>query len=66
MFEEPYDPSTDNNATAAVKLLYNSCMDTESIERRTERPLLDLLGEFGGWPVLEVSLKWILSNKLTL
>ncbi|KAG7171619.1 Neprilysin-4-like 2 [Homarus americanus] len=49
--EPPLD--TDNNITKAVKILYSGCMNTEAIEELEAKPLLDLLKEFGGWPVLE-------------
>ncbi len=60
MFEEP-ELATDNNGTVAVKRLYASCMDTESIEERREEPLLQLLDHLGGWPVLAGS-AWNASN----
>jgi len=47
----------DSNSTEAVKMLYRSCMNTDTIERRGEVPLLTLLSELGGWPVLEGD-KW--------
>nr|XP_053637449.1 neprilysin-4-like [Cherax quadricarinatus] len=49
--EQPLD--TDNNITLAVKTLYAGCMNTEAIEALDAKPLLDLLQELGGWPVLE-------------
>lgn len=73
LFEEP--PSTeDSESTIAVKLLYNSCMNTgaclksskynfvfynnkdfcsDIIQARQEKPLIELLEHFGGWPVLK-------------
>ncbi|XP_063869104.1 mucin-3B-like isoform X2 [Scylla paramamosain] len=49
--EEPL-PS-DNNITVTVKTLYAGCMNTEAIEAMGAEPLLALLRELGGWPVLE-------------
>lgn len=49
--EEPL-PS-DNNITVTVKTLYGGCMNTEAIEVLGAEPLLALLKELGGWPVLE-------------
>ena len=51
MLEEPITES-DSNATLATKILYSSCMNTDIIETRREEPLLGLLKELGGWPVL--------------
>ncbi|KAG0711612.1 Neprilysin-4 [Chionoecetes opilio] len=49
--EEPLP--TDNNITVTVKTLYGGCMNTEDIEILGAEPLLVLLRELGGWPVLE-------------
>ena len=49
--QEPARPGDSDN-TRAVKRLYSSCMNTDRIEARQEAPLLHLLAEMGGWPVL--------------
>ncbi|CAL4068066.1 unnamed protein product [Meganyctiphanes norvegica] len=45
--------SNDSKATTMVKNLFNSCMDTDSIEAKGLTPLVDVLQELGGWPVVE-------------
>lgn len=52
LLEEP-PLHTDNNITRAVKTLYAGCMNTEAIEALGATPLLELLKELGGWPVLD-------------
>lgn len=42
---------------ALIKQFYKSCMDTEINEERGEKPLIDLLDSFGGWPILKGD-KW--------
>lgn len=37
---------------ALVKRLYGMCMDEQRLELRGVRPLLDLISEVGGWPLL--------------
>eukprot|EP00095_Tigriopus_kingsejongensis_P001687 maker-scaffold1658_size31987-snap-gene-0.9 protein:Tk01687 transcript:maker-scaffold1658_size31987-snap-gene-0.9-mRNA-1 annotation:"endothelin-converting enzyme 1" len=65
LFEMPIKAGVDTNATKAVKTLFKSCMNTELIQHRREEPLLKLLNELGGWPVLmgdawdEASFNWI-------
>ncbi|CAB0043428.1 unnamed protein product [Trichogramma brassicae] len=53
------EPEADNNdaalltsAVTKAKYFYRSCMNYEVLERRMERPLLLLLDELGGWPML--------------
>ena len=41
-----------------VKRLYDSCMNTDLLEKRGLRPLQDLIRKLGGWPVVEGD-KWI-------
>ena len=36
-----------------VKSVYQSCMDTQTIESRGVQPLLNVLKAMGGWPLLE-------------
>ncbi|KAK4327891.1 hypothetical protein Pmani_001641 [Petrolisthes manimaculis] len=52
LLEEP-PSSSDNNITKSVKTLYTGCMNTDAIEELGAQPLLDLLRELGGWPVLQ-------------
>ncbi|XP_076044569.1 uncharacterized protein LOC143027232 isoform X2 [Oratosquilla oratoria] len=52
LLEEPICDD-EANVTKGIKVLYKSCMDTELIESQGPEPLLDLLKELGGWPVLE-------------
>ncbi|XP_012170773.1 neprilysin-4 isoform X1 [Bombus terrestris] len=41
-----------DDATLKAKYLYRSCMNYEILEQRMERPLIQLLDELGGWPIL--------------
>ncbi|XP_054009657.1 neprilysin-4-like isoform X1 [Hylaeus anthracinus] len=41
-----------NDATVKAKQLYQSCMNYEILEQRMERPLIQLLDQLGGWPIL--------------
>nr|XP_012143002.1 PREDICTED: endothelin-converting enzyme 1-like isoform X2 [Megachile rotundata] len=41
-----------NDATVKAKYLFQSCMNYEILEQRMERPLIQLLDELGGWPIL--------------
>lgn len=52
LLEEPIT-TADSEAIRKVKNFYISCVDLKLIERRGERPLLDLLdNEFGGWSLI--------------
>ncbi|KAG7188439.1 hypothetical protein KM043_008081 [Ampulex compressa] len=49
----PRDAGTNtDDATIKAKHLFQSCMNYEILEQRMERPLIQLLDEFGGWPIL--------------
>ncbi|XP_046389979.1 neprilysin-4-like [Ischnura elegans] len=48
---EEKDCADDPSPVAAAKLAYRSCMDEENIECDGLQPLIDLLREFGGWPM---------------
>ncbi|KAF5294753.1 hypothetical protein FQA39_LY00237 [Lamprigera yunnana] len=41
------------NPISQVKNLYKSCMNEELINERAEKPLLKLLKQLGGWPIIE-------------
>lgn len=49
------EPMTKNeiDAKRKAKNLYRSCMNTTAIELRQQQPLMELLSEIGGWPVLD-------------
>ncbi|XP_035228766.1 membrane metallo-endopeptidase-like 1 isoform X2 [Stegodyphus dumicola] len=51
LLEEPISEE-DSNATISAKHLYASCMNETAIEQLKEQPLLELLEELGGWPVI--------------
>ncbi|GFX17356.1 membrane metallo-endopeptidase-like 1 [Trichonephila clavipes] len=51
LLEEPLCEE-DSNATISAKNLYVSCMNERAIEELKEQPLLNLLEELGGWPVI--------------
>nr|CAD7586899.1 unnamed protein product [Timema genevievae] len=61
LLEEPIEVPLGKNETevwktdaiAKAKNFYKSCMDHNILEARGERPLLFLLQQLGGWPVLE-------------
>ncbi|XP_046473298.1 neprilysin-4 isoform X1 [Neodiprion pinetum] len=58
LLEEPISPGAKANsadATVKAKHLYHSCMNYEILEQRMERPLIELLDELGGWPILQPS-----------
>ncbi|GFG41004.1 hypothetical protein Cfor_12600 [Coptotermes formosanus] len=42
-----------NDAILKAKYFFQSCMNYEILEKRAEKPLLDLLDQLGGWPVLQ-------------
>lgn len=44
----PQDPA----AVIKAKNMYAACMDTDSLDRRGLQPVVDLLRNWGGWPVL--------------
>ncbi|XP_032663305.1 neprilysin-4-like isoform X4 [Odontomachus brunneus] len=41
-----------DDATVKAKHLFESCMNNEILEQRMERPLIQLLDQLGGWPIL--------------
>ncbi|XP_031772915.1 neprilysin-4 isoform X3 [Apis florea] len=41
-----------DDAIVKAKHLFQSCMNYEILEQRMERPLIQLLDELGGWPIL--------------
>lgn len=43
----------DSSVFVMAKSQYKSCMDTDRLEVIGLKPLRDLLGEFGGWPVVD-------------
>ncbi|KAF7992746.1 hypothetical protein HCN44_005090 [Aphidius gifuensis] len=52
LLEEPSNHQ-DNNATLKAKMFYKSCMDIQQIRRIGDKPLVDVLKELGGWPIIE-------------
>ncbi|KAK2179422.1 hypothetical protein NP493_491g01000 [Ridgeia piscesae] len=52
LLETPVDPEEPKAITNA-KNLFTSCQNMSLIESRGEQPLLDLLHQLGGWPVLD-------------
>ncbi|XP_011880629.1 PREDICTED: endothelin-converting enzyme 1 [Vollenhovia emeryi] len=53
LLEAPISRDGDgDDATVKAKHLFQSCMNYEILEQRMERPLVRLLDELGGWPVL--------------
>jgi len=44
----PLDPA----AVIKAKNMYAGCMDTDSLDKRGLKPVVDLLRNWGGWPVL--------------
>nr|XP_042909924.1 neprilysin-4-like [Parasteatoda tepidariorum] len=59
LLEDPISEE-DNNATISAKHLYASCMNERAIESLKEEPLIVLLEELGGWPV--ISSNWSEEN----
>ncbi|KAK9295302.1 hypothetical protein QLX08_010337 [Tetragonisca angustula] len=53
LLEDPIATGLDtDDATIKAKYLFQSCMNYEILEQRMERPLIQLLDELGGWPIL--------------
>ena len=52
LLEQPPVPGEAKPITMAREL-FQSCMDTDNIERLGLEPIKDILRELGGWPVLE-------------
>ncbi|XP_033330133.1 neprilysin-4 isoform X1 [Megalopta genalis] len=55
LLEEPISPELESDvddATVKAKYLFQSCMNYEILEQRMGRPLIELLDELGGWPIL--------------
>ncbi|XP_019700652.1 neprilysin-4 isoform X3 [Harpegnathos saltator] len=50
----PHDVAQSNadDATIKAKHLFKSCMNYEILEQRMEQPLIQLLDQLGGWPIL--------------
>ncbi|XP_033220405.1 neprilysin-4 isoform X2 [Belonocnema kinseyi] len=48
----PLNLKDSNDAIIKAKHLFQSCMNYEILEQRMEKPLLELLDELGGWPIL--------------
>ncbi|PNF39036.1 hypothetical protein B7P43_G04849 [Cryptotermes secundus] len=42
-----------NDAITKAKYLFQSCMNYDILEQRAEQPLLNLLDQLGGWPMLK-------------
>ncbi|XP_075238169.1 neprilysin-4-like isoform X2 [Lycorma delicatula] len=53
---------TENDVSAYIKAkyFYKSCINYEILEKRGDKPLIDLLNSFGGWPM--ISPEWNSSN----
>lgn len=56
MIEEPIQQN-ESKPFVLAKVLYKSCMNKSEIERRGVEPILNILQELGGWPVLDGD-KW--------
>lgn len=41
------------NATSKAKLFFDSCMNKTQIELVNDKPFLDVLTSFGGWPIVD-------------
>ncbi|KAH0949954.1 hypothetical protein HN011_007844 [Eciton burchellii] len=53
LLEDPIPSGLDvDDATVKAKHLFQSCMNYEILEQRMEQPLIQLLDELGGWPIL--------------
>ncbi|XP_066583083.1 neprilysin-4-like isoform X2 [Prorops nasuta] len=61
ILEEPIDRDAEtrkdfhNDATVKAKHLFQSCMNYEILEQRMEQPLIQLLEEMGGWPIMDAN-----------
>ena len=53
--------ATEPKVYGAVRNFYQTCMDTENIEKNGVNDLKELVGKIGGWPVLEGD-KWTGDN----
>ncbi|XP_011058951.1 PREDICTED: endothelin-converting enzyme 1-like isoform X2 [Acromyrmex echinatior] len=57
LLEDPISHDADeidrDDATIKAKHLFQSCMNYEILEQRMERPLIRLLDQLGGWPILK-------------
>ncbi|XP_044256216.1 neprilysin-4 isoform X2 [Tribolium madens] len=57
MDEEYYFTNTTFNRTMGAvdkaRFFYRSCMNEERLESRGEKPLIKLLDELGGWPIIQ-------------
>ncbi|XP_018404686.1 PREDICTED: endothelin-converting enzyme 1 [Cyphomyrmex costatus] len=58
LLEDPISRDTageidSDDATVKAKHLFQSCMNYEILEQRMERPLIQLLDQLGGWPILK-------------
>ncbi|XP_022689226.1 membrane metallo-endopeptidase-like 1 isoform X3 [Varroa jacobsoni] len=51
--EKPVNPKKDQPHVVNLKNLYQSCVNTSTLDRLGEEPLLKVLRELGGWPVVE-------------
>ncbi|RZB39266.1 endothelin-converting enzyme 1-like, partial [Asbolus verrucosus] len=40
-------------AAVKAKFFYKSCMNEERLKQRAEKPLIKLLNELGGWPIIQ-------------
>ncbi|XP_018372202.1 PREDICTED: endothelin-converting enzyme 1 isoform X4 [Trachymyrmex cornetzi] len=47
------DEIDSDDATVKAKHLFQSCMNYEILEQRMEQPLIRLLDQLGGWPILK-------------
>ncbi|KAL8585604.1 hypothetical protein ACOMHN_067049 [Nucella lapillus] len=47
--------SSDSAALRKAARFYNSCMDSDAIQRRGVQPLRTLLRELGGWPMIDTT-----------
>nr|CAH7747660.1 unnamed protein product [Callosobruchus chinensis] len=52
LLDSDFSPNDTSDATLKAKLFYKSCMQEDVISKRGAAPLLKILDELGGWPVL--------------